>query len=308
MGVAAALALLDEPATTKLPPLECLFTVDEETGMTGAAGLDGSMLSGRTMLNLDTEEWGDVFIGCAGGGDTMLGLELERAPLPAGWAVRGWRLGGLLGGHSGLDIHEDRGSAVRLAARLVEGALAARPGGDVALVSFRGGDKRNAIAREAEFALAGPPEALHGAVAQAVAAVFKELVVEYGSLERAMSLDETEASAAAVLTPAATDRLLLLLLGLPHGVVKFSHAIPGLVETSTNLAAVRVKAEEPSKLTLEIITCTRSSVDSALRDVRVAICRIGRAAGAVIDQVGWAEGERERWGGMCDESFLVKGS
>lgn len=135
----AALALLDLPPTAKLPPLECLFTIDEETGLTGAFQLDGSMLQGRVMLNLDTEDWPEVFIGCAGGGDSVLKLRAAGEAPPAGQAALEVRVSGLLGGHSGINIHEDRGNALRMAAEVAEAVLAALPGSR--LVSVGGGDK-----------------------------------------------------------------------------------------------------------------------------------------------------------------------
>ena len=109
IGVATALALLDLPATQKLPPLECLFTVDEETGLTGAFELDGSMLTGRTMLNLDTEEWGALYVGCAGGGDSTVTLARDLEPAPAGLEALELRLTGLMGGHSGTCAAPARG-------------------------------------------------------------------------------------------------------------------------------------------------------------------------------------------------------
>lgn len=101
IGVCAALAVLDMPASVKLPPIEALFTIDEETGLTGAFELDGSLLQGRMMLNLDTEDWGEVFIGCAGGGDSVLTLKCGVEKVPAGQVVKEIKIEGLMGGHSG---------------------------------------------------------------------------------------------------------------------------------------------------------------------------------------------------------------
>ena len=107
IGVAAAMALLDLPADTSLPPLECLFTVDEETGLTGAFALNGEILKGRTMLNLDTEDWGEICIGCAGGGDSSIYLPIEKMPAPSDYLSFQLSVEGLRGGHSGVDIHEE---------------------------------------------------------------------------------------------------------------------------------------------------------------------------------------------------------
>ncbi|KAL6777769.1 hypothetical protein ACKKBG_A15575 [Auxenochlorella protothecoides x Auxenochlorella symbiontica] len=288
IGVCAALAVLDSPPSTPLPPLEALFTVDEEVGMTGALRLDPGLLTGRVMLNLDTEDWGDIFIGCAGGGDSALTLDLPLEPLAGaagGWGARGFRLGGMLGGHSGLEIGEDRANALRLAARAAAAGLAAAPG--VRLLALSGGDKRNAIPREAGFQLAAPDAGALEAATAAVRAAADAFRLEYGALETGLALTEEEVGVEARragLTPAAADRLLLLLLTLPHGVIKHSHTVPGLVETSSNLASATIKRRTPESLTVELVTCTRSSLDRALEDVRQGIARLGRAAGAAVHQ------------------------
>ena len=112
IGVAAAMALLDMPNDSVLPPLECLFTVDEETGLTGAFALNGEIIKGRTMLNLDTEDWGEICIGCAGGGDSTIALPTEYEEAPNDFLSFQLSIEGLKGGHSGVDIHEDRGNAI----------------------------------------------------------------------------------------------------------------------------------------------------------------------------------------------------
>src|SRR5262249_45422108 len=130
-------------------PLELLFTIDEETGLTGAQQLDPSLLSGRLLLNLDSEEEGTVTVGCAGGVDTLLSLALATEPCPAGTTAVEFRLGGLQGGHSGMQIHLQRGNAIKLLARAL---FAVAHGPDVvpfSLATFAGGNKRNAIPREA---------------------------------------------------------------------------------------------------------------------------------------------------------------
>jgi len=120
IGVATALALLEMGGDARLPPLECLFTVDEETGLTGAFALDGTLLQGRTLLNLDTEEWGAICIGCAGGGDSELALPVAREASPGDFLSFQLSVEGLMGGHSGVNIHEYRANAIVLLASLLE--------------------------------------------------------------------------------------------------------------------------------------------------------------------------------------------
>jgi dipeptidase D len=300
IGVCTALAVLNLPSDAKLPPIEALFTIDEETGLTGAFGLDGSMLKGRTMLNLDTEEWPEVFIGCAGGGDSVLTLNLAQEEAPLSSTAFEISFIGLKGGHSGVDIHEDRGNAVRMAAVAVEKALLTAP--NARLVSINGGDKRNAIPRECRAVVVVPSEEIQ-ALKDAVAGVESDFKAEYGHREPDMHATVESASAGSsaattgAFSPNEADRLLNLLLSLPHGVVKYSHSVPGLVETSSNLASVRPStdntADVPAGHVAYRIQCsTRSSLMPALERTRGAIRRIGGLCGANIDQdeayPGWA--------------------
>jgi len=341
IGVAAALAVLDTPrdsAARPLPPIEALFTVDEETGLTGAFGLDGAMLAGRTLINLDTEDWGDLFIGCAGGGDSKITLPVEseggsgRAaeggggapppppPPPPPAAIVTISVTGLLGGHSGLCIHEGRGNAVALAARLAEacvGGGGGRPA--VRVVSFAGGDKRNAIPRECVAVLAvlggGGGGDARGAAA-AARAEGEAVAAEYGGLETGLCVDvavdmvDTGGGGGAgpppaYLTAASSDALLTLLRTLPHGALRMSTAVPGLVETSTNLASVGpVKGqaqgggEAPPVASFAIQTSTRSSLLPALEAVRRSIAACARSVGGtcVSDEAypGWAPNPASR--------------
>ncbi|KAF5837088.1 hypothetical protein DUNSADRAFT_4869 [Dunaliella salina] len=184
IGVCTALALLDSPPTAKLPPLECLFTVDEETGLTGAFGISPDLLEGRTMLNLDTEDWGEIFIGCAGGGDNQLQLTMPMEDIGEGVASSSSQfvvnVGGLLGGHSGLMIAEGRGNALIILVRALRRMQAASA---VRVCSLSGGDKRNALPREAQAAVV-VPDADVPAIQQAIAQTVEELRVEYGLLEK----------------------------------------------------------------------------------------------------------------------------
>lgn len=295
IGVCTALAVLNLPSDAKLPPIEALFTIDEETGLTGAFGLDGSMLKGRIMLNLDTEEWPEVFIGCAGGGDSVLTLNLSQEEAPPTAIAVEISFFSLKGGHSGVDIHEDRGNAVRMAAAAVEKALRVAP--NARLVSINGGDKRNAIPRECRAVIMAPTEELQ-TLKNAVAAVESDFKAEYGHREPDLCATVVEKakldSSSGVLSPKESDRLIGLLLTLPHGVVKYSHTVPGLVETSSNLASVSPSGAvvQPGEVVYRIQCTTRSSLMPALERVRGQIRRIGGLCGAAIEQEeaypGWA--------------------
>jgi len=252
IGVAAALAVLESNDLAH-GPLEMLFTVDEETGLTGANELQPGWLKGRIMLNMDSEEDGTLYVGCAGGVDTIVTFKGERAAAPEGMNAVGLKVSGLKGGHSGLDIHEGRGNALKMMVRFLRSPAAAQLG--LKLVSFNGGNLRNAIPREAMTTVlvpTGKEEALAKAVAEQEA-VLKD---EIGDLEDKLSFAVTADAAAdtSPLTDDAADRLTGMIQVLPHGVISMSRAIPGLVETSTNVASIKEDGD-----TYTISTSQRSS-------------------------------------------------
>ena len=277
IGVAAMLALLEAGDVTH-GPLELLFTVDEETGLTGATRLDAQALElrGRRLLNLDSEDEGTVTIGCAGGAVTHLRLPLGHQPAPAGAVTVEARLSGLSGGHSGLDIHLGRGNAVQLLARAVDAAVRGR---SAWLAAFSGGNKHNAIAREARAVVALAPQDRAGfaaAFAQEVAALRAELE----GIEPELAGEVADAPrAAAIWTQESQERALGLLLALPHGVLAMSHAIPGLVETSCNLAAATSDDQA-----LTVLVSTRSSVATAMTALRRKIRAAAELAGAEVEE------------------------
>lgn len=277
IGVATMLALAEADEFVH-GPLELLFTVDEETGLTGAGTLANDMLTGRTLINLDSEEEGVLTIGCAGGADTRLTLELDSEDAPQGWTAFEVRLAGLKGGHSGVDIHLQRGNAVQLLARALQAAARSTP---LRLAHFQGGNKHNAIPREAgATVLVGD-----GAAAEAkdrIQAEFDKIREEFGPADPDASLTVAAADRPARTWTAATSaRLLNLLNALPHGVQSMSYDIPGLVETSTNLATA-----SPSDASLSILMSSRSSVASALDALRQRIRAAGELAGATVEEGG----------------------
>ena len=278
IGLAAALAVLESPADMTLPPLECLFTVDEETGLTGAFALDSQMLEGRVLINLDTEEWGSLYVGCAGGGDSTLRLPVKRDPVEE--AFQPWELvvEGLLGGHSGVDIHEERANAVKLLARLLYKLSQQRL--RFQLADLAGGDKHNAIPREARATLLFSKRKL-GLIQEHITAWEADLRAEFGTREPGLKviLRSLDGKFDSALRVTHRDRLLALIQSLPHGVIKMSHDIPGLVETSNNVASVRSQGDE------FLISCsTRSSVAPALESQRERIAIMAQVCHATAEQ------------------------
>lgn len=247
MGVAIMLAMLESPLTT-LPPLECLFTVDEERGLLGARVFPPEWLAHRRLINLDSEEENSICIGCAGGRDVIVtkALEWESGAVPVSMLT----VGGLAGGHSGMEINRGRANAISIAARVCR-QLGLRVAG------FSGGSKHNAIPRDAQVLVAGevPPAGL--------LKVGSEIRAEFADIEKGIVITAEPSSPRAVLTGSCSIGLLDLLLALPHGVASMSGSIPGLVQTSCNLA-IAITDEKAAKVTLSV----RSSIDSS-RDALV---------------------------------------
>jgi len=274
IGIGAMLAVL-EADDLEHPPLELVFTVDEERGLAGAAGLDAGLLTGRRLLNLDSEEEDILYIGCAGGGDSVLTLPTRREPAPSGTALR-CTVGGLRGGHSGADIHLQRGNAIRMLVRALQAAAAVAP---VRIAQLGGGGARNAIPRDAEAVIVAPADRMN--------AVTKALTAEFDRARQELKATDPDAKLEVATTAAPSDvwaedlsaTVIRLLLGLPHGVLGMSMDLPGLVETSTNLAVI---SERGDRVTIE--TLQRSSVASALAAARAQVRAIAELAGAAVEQ------------------------
>ena len=285
IGVAAALALLDLPEDAKLPPLECLFTVDEETGLTGAFTLNENIIKGRTMLNLDTEDWGEICIGCAGGGDSTIEMDVEYQTAPTDFLSFQLAVEGLKGGHSGVDIHEDRGNAIVFLCRVID---AMQRNIDARVVTLQGGDKHNAIPREAFATVLISPESVSDAQI-IISEKQTELTNEFGSVETKMKISLTglEDSPNESLRRESQQNLIGLLRTIPHGVLKYSHDVPGLVETSNNLASVKCDGAK-----YIINSSTRSSIAQALESQRERIEIMAKSYNSSVEQEepypGWA--------------------
>lgn len=273
IGLAACLAVMEDPSLVH-GPLEFLFTVDEETGLTGANRIQKGFLCGKKLLNLDSEDEGTFTIGCAGGADSEITLPVERKRTASKNLYR-LRLHGFRGGHSGLDINQGRGNAIKLLARMLAEAQA-KAGFE--LVSFEGGSKRNAIPREAFAVVACPPVQVR-TLSAALKKAFERIHSEYkvNEPEAKFTMEPLDGRDTA-LTRTSQAALLNLLLGLPHGVVAMHPEIAGLVETSTNLAIVKTGRRE-----IGVVCNSRSSVASALEAIRGVIRAVCDLAGARID-------------------------
>ncbi len=278
LGMAAVLALLVDKEAQH-GPLEALFTVDEETGLTGAFNLGADMITGRYL----SEDEGEVFIGCAGGVDTLAYFDYTTEPAPAGHKFFEIAVSGLKGGHSGDDIEKGHGNSNKILARALCGGLADY---GLRLAAIDGGNLRNAIPREARAVVAVPDgkaagfEKFMGLFAACIRA-------ELSHSDPGVQIALTPAGAAEVIDADTVRRLASALAGVPNGVQAMSFAIPGLVETSSNLASVKMQEGQ-----IVVTTSQRSSVESAKWATAEAVEAVFSLAGARVEHSegypGWA--------------------
>ena len=274
IGVATELAILTDD-TIAHGPLECLFTIDEETGLTGAFALKEGFMNGDILLNLDSEDEGELFIGCAGGIDTVAQFAYQEVDVPAGYFCCKVQVKGLKGGHSGGDIHLGRGNANKILNRFLSQTLKKY---DMYLCEIDGGNLRNAIAREAHAVIA-LPEADKHAVRADLNIFAAEVQAEYNVTDPDLQLlMESEAPRVKAIDKDTTKRLLQAIYAVPHGVYAMSQDIPGLVETSTNMASVKMK---PGNI-IRIETSQRSSTASSKRDMNTMVRTVFEMAGAEV--------------------------
>ncbi|MDR3142533.1 MAG: aminoacyl-histidine dipeptidase [Tannerellaceae bacterium] len=284
VGMAAGLAIL---ASNDIEhgPVECLFTVDEETGLTGAKELEPGFMTGRILLNLDSEDEGELFIGCAGGKDTQGVLYYEQIPAPAGLQYFRIDVKGLKGGHSGGDVHKGLGNANKLLIRFL---YILQKNFDLTLCSIDGGNLRNAIAREANAVIGLKPDDKEEVCAMLnhfIADVENELKHADPDVRITMqSADKPEKCIA----PAIVEKLIYAVHACPHGVIAMSHDIEGLVETSTNLASIKMKDDDK----IVIGTSQRSSIESSKEAIANQVSSVFLLANAEVTQgdgyPGWA--------------------
>lgn len=274
IGIAAQMAILTSNNTAH-GPIECLVTVDEETGLSGAFALQPDFLSGKILINLDSEDDGELFIGCAGGVDTLGTLSIEKEKTPGKSFAMKIMVKGLMGGHSGDDIHKGRGNAIKILTRFLWQAI--RKYG-VRIADFDGGNLRNAIAREATATVIVPSVQKEQLVAE-INMFSADVEFEYERTEPNLVVDQSSTLVPEkVLTQASQENLLNLLYACPHGVLEMSTRMKDMVETSTNLASVKFI----DKNNLLITTSQRSEIESRKYFASEMVRSVFELAGAKV--------------------------
>jgi dipeptidase D len=271
IGVATALAVTDE-TSAQHGPLELLFTVDEETGLTGAQSLAPGFLKGRTLLNLDSEEEGALYIGCAGGKDTLGTLTAPRIGIPEAWVPMKISVGSLKGGHSGIDIHLGRGNAIKLIADVLRQIHGESP---VYIAHLEGGTKRNAIPRDADAVVFVHPSSVDF-IRTFCTDLTRSYRSDYAPVDPGVtvSAEVTIKSFDDAFSFEITSNIIGLLTSIPNGALSMSAEVPGLVETSSNLASVKTE-----KGTIVIGTSQRSSVNRERDEIAARIGKIMQDSG-----------------------------
>lgn len=272
-GIAIALALaLVEADEIRRPALELLFTVEEEVGIGGANRLQPGFAEGKILINLDSEEEGTFIVGCAGGQGTQMRMGLWFEPLPD-WQAYQLRVSGLQGGHSGVDIHKHRANANTLLARTLARIRGRVP---MRIAGLRGGTAHNAIPREAQACIAFD-SGNYAVVEQVVREFEHKLLGEYAGIESGLSLTLGKCDAERAVNEVGTEKLIQLLLAIPHGVAHMSANVAGFVETSDNFASMEIRGDE-----LFLATSQRSTVMSRLEELTERIGTIALLAGAQV--------------------------
>lgn len=275
IGIALAMAALTDN-TIATPAIEALFTVDEEQGLTGAMALGADMLTANRMINLDSEDEGEIFIGCAGGIDTVARFDFTPKPAPKeGYAYYNISVSGLVGGHSGDDIEKGRANANKVLTRFLWHFTRDN---NIRISTIDGGNLRNAIARNAT-AVFGVKNGQIESLKAAYEILAKSIKSEFAVTEPDMKIEllEMTTPVETVIGRTVTHPLIASMQGLPNGVIAMSATMAGLVETSSNLASVKIKSGA-----IEVVTSQRSSVESAKADIAAAIESVFLLAGATV--------------------------
>ena len=292
IGVALILAVLAADDLVH-GPIEALLTVDEEAGMGGARGLEAGLLQGSLMLNLDTEEWGEFYLGCAGGLDVNVERRAVGEALPVGYQACRIDLRGLRGGHSGVNIHEERGNAIKLLVRVLRGLERQFP---LRLASLHGGTARNALPREATAGVA-LPDAAAGQLVASLAQWQEDLRRELAGVDAGLTLECTvDPEISEILVSTEQEIWLASLHAAPHGVRRMSRQVPGVVETSNNLGMVALAAAGGSCNFM-----VRSLLDSGSTALADEIVSLFALSGTVVDKDGYYPG----WAPNPDSPLLA---
>ena len=293
LGLAAQLAMLASEEISH-GPLECLFTVDEETGLTGAFALESGFFEGKILINLDSEDWGELFIGCAGGIDTTATFDFDRENVPEDHQGIRIQISGLNGGHSGDEIHKGLGNALKILNRFLWNISEDY---DVRISSFDGGRARNAIPREAQAHISINEEDVEN-VKQYFKNFERNIKNELKVTEPGLQISLDEAGLLKYIIDEDTQHdVLNALYACPHGVHAWSQEIEDLVETSTNLAAIKTKENGSYFIT----TSQRSSVDSAKQDIASMVESVFRLGNAKVEHSAGYPG----WQPNTDSEILM---
>jgi dipeptidase D len=258
VGVGIIMAFLDSDNISH-PPLEALFTSDEEDGMSGIIAVTSDMVTGRRMINIDTGDEGKFTYGCAGGNNCNIALPVSYEPLPADYTLLSIEISGLLGGHSGVEINKGRANAHLLLARALTNILKKVP---IYIANLKGGDKRNVITREASAVIAVPVDKRE-VVQDIITDITKVFVHEYTGIETEMEITLTDSAIDASLIPGkvlscdSTKKVIALMMAVPNDVMAMHNQIEGLVGTSCNLGAIQLDETE-----FRILSSVRSSHQS----------------------------------------------
>jgi dipeptidase D len=284
IGIAAQMAVL-AAVNIKHGPIECLFTVDEETGLTGAFAIEPGFIDGKILLNLDSEDEGELFIGCAGGIDTVGTFKYSPEKTPAGMFALKFSVAGLQGGHSGDDINKSRGNAIKILNRFLWDSLKKY---GLRIAGFSGGNLRNAIAREASATVVVPAQVKENVVAD-FNVFISEIKYEFERTEPNLKLSVESASIPEfVWDEKSAVTLLNFIYACPHGVLEMSSRMTGMVETSTNLASVKMAKEGE----IVVATSQRSEITSrkfyAAQMVESAMLLAGAKVKHSDGYPGWA--------------------
>ena len=298
IGVAAQMAML----VSDIPcgKIECLFTTAEETGLDGAMALSPDFITGKVLLNLDSEDEGEIFVGCAGGLDTTAEFHYKEEPVQEDFQLQEIFVKDAMGGHSGDDINKGRANAVQLLGRFLYSIIDL----DWQLVSINGGNKRNAIAREAKAVIAAEPDTLD-IIDERLEDFAYEVAEEYGAIEKALNVGfaDYEGEAANAIDEMTAWNLVTALCASPHGVLAMSQEIENFVETSTNLASV--KMTEPG--VIRIGSSQRSCVTAARRAAAAKMEACFVLAGAIVkhegEYPGWAPAAESPIRDACVASY-----
>ncbi|HOK38576.1 MAG TPA: aminoacyl-histidine dipeptidase [Bacteroidales bacterium] len=283
IGMAAQMAILTDPSVQH-GPIECLFTVDEETGLTGAFELEPGFFEGTILLNLDSEDEGEIFIGCAGGIDTTAYFKFTKEAVPAKSCAFKITVNGLKGGHSGDEIHKGYGNSNKIANRFL---FLFTKKYNIRLSNFDGGNKRNAIPREAEFVFTVAETDKENLIKD-FETLKNQIIKEIEITEPNLNIQIEKVSLPEFIIDKNTQKnLTYSLYACPHGVHAWSTTMPGLVETSTNLAAVKF-----NDVKITITTSQRSSLESGKTDINNMVKAVFELAEAEVESgdgyPGWA--------------------